>query len=311
MRKKLILVVMLCGVLLLSGCIDASREQLRDSIRARLSEPESPGPRTDYSELEESWEKTGENAGNLWDDLTEFAGDIGSEIGDGVGGIVDDLGGAISSDMSGLFDSVSSKKTEEKKEKKEDGKRSDKSDKKEKSKDAEGQIRTASDIVSLLDGDLSFTQDAALEGPYRIAYVVDGDTVKLDGFGDTRFRLIGCDTPESVAQEEYLESSGKKNTAEGKDASAFMKEYLPKDTAVYIEYDAGHEDRYGRQLIYLYADKEDGLVFVNELLLMEGYAKIFTLQPNVKYADGVFIRAQEYARDNQKGFWGTGFFAEE
>lgn len=147
--------------------------------------------------------------------------------------------------------------------------------------------------------------EEVLEGPFHILSVVDGDTIKLNEYGkDVRFRLIGIDTPESVASEEYLESSGKKNTEQGKDASSFMKSYLPKGTEVYISYDAGHEDRYGRQLIYLWKDG----VLVNELLLKEGLAKLFTLQPNVRYADTVFLEAERYARENGRGFWGTGFF---
>ena len=52
-------------------------------------------------------------------------------------------------------------------------------------------------------------------------------------------------------------------------------------------------------------------MFINELLLKEGYARLFTLQPNIKYADSKFFQAQKYARENGKGFWGTGFFEEE
>ena len=89
-----------------------------------------------------------------------------------------------------------------------------------------------------------------------------------------------------------------------------MKEYLPKGTVCYVERDVETQDRYGRELAYLYAEKDGEVVFVNELLLREGYAKLFTLQPNVKYADNKFLDAQRYARENEKGFWGTGFFEE-
>lgn len=157
--------------------------------------------------------------------------------------------------------------------------------------------------------------DPVLEGPYHVAYCYDGDTVRIQEWEGVRVRLIGVDTPESVASDEYLEKSGKQNTQEGKDASAFMKEYFPQDKVdqniVYIERDVEHKDRYDRELVYLYALKDGELVFVNELLLREGLAKLFTLQPNSKYADNKFYEAQKYARENGKGFWGTGFFEEE
>ena len=60
--------------------------------------------------------------------------------------------------------------------------------------------------------------------------VIDGDTLMLyiDGEGDKKVRLIGVDTPESVAWAEYLEKTGKENTEEGKDASEFVKTFLIK-----------------------------------------------------------------------------------
>ena len=164
------------------------------------------------------------------------------------------------------------------------------------------------------DNDEGDKEDAEplLEGPYHISYVIDGDTVKFEEWGfDVKCRLVGIDTPESTIHPDYAEKTGKQNTQEGKDASSFMKEYLPKGTVVWVERDVETQDRYGRELIYLFCEKDGEIVFVNELLLREGYAQQFTLAPNVKYADNKFLEAQRYARENKKGFWASGFFDEK
>ncbi len=142
--------------------------------------------------------------------------------------------------------------------------------------------------------------DLDLEGPYEVERVVDGDTiiVRIDG-EKTRVRLIGIDTPESVADE-----SIKENTPEGKEASEYAKNLLTGAT-VYFEYDEGRTDTYDRVLAYVYLS--DKKTMVNELLLQKGLAKTIVVQPNVKYKDRL-AEAQQSAKENNEGFWGTGFF---
>lgn len=276
--KKIIYIIALCGLLLLTGCVSGMRDDLGRAIGNRLNGPEPTKPSPDFSDTGKNLEKTGGKAGNLLDDLSGLASGIGASLGEGLSDAASSLGSAAGSDLSDA------------------GKAADgagKTGKKDKA-----------DVPSAADG-------TPLEGPLHILKVVDGDTVKFKEYGkDVRFRLIGCDTPESVAGEEYLEASGKENTAEGRDASAFMKELLPEGAAVYMEYDAERQDRYGRELVYLYTEKDGGLVMVNELLLEEGLARMLTLQPNVRYADTVFLDAQRRAAEGGRGFWGTGFFEE-
>ncbi len=113
----------------------------------------------------------------------------------------------------------------------------------------------------------------------KVKRVVDGDTFVIDN--DQKVRLIGIDTPESVASDEYLEKTGKKNTDWGKYASNYTKSLIEGKT-VYLEFDAAREDKYGRLLAYVYL--EDGRM-LQDVLLMSGYADLMTIQPNVKYAD--------------------------
>ena len=271
---------------LLAGCGSGLREQMVDEIKKDLIQPEPTKPGIDHSGLDASLDRTGESAGNLWDGLTDLASQIGREFGTGLKEVAGDIGSSAGEAVAKLGKEEDGTESGDAQDGEKDGKKA-----------SVKNPRTANGEVP--------------EGPFHIEKVVDGDTVRLKETGfdtgsDIRYRLIGIDTPESVAPEE----SGKTNTTEGKEASSFLKEYLPKGTVVYIEYDAGREDKYGRQLIYLYAEKDGELVFVNELLLKEGLARLFTLPPNVRYADNVLPEAQEYARENGRGFWGTGFFDE-
>lgn len=134
-------------------------------------------------------------------------------------------------------------------------------------------------------------------GLYSVARVVDGDTiiVTIDG-NDVKVRMIGIDTPESVAPDEYY----KENVPEGTVASDFTKELL-SGKSVYLEYDVQTEDDYGRTLAYVYLD--DGVTMVQRLLLSAGMAQTMTIQPNSKYADAFYLLQKE-AREAGAGFWG-------
>lgn len=131
-----------------------------------------------------------------------------------------------------------------------------------------------------------------LDGPYNVIKVVDGDTLIIDYDGENRYvRFIGIDTPESVNPDET------KNTEEGKIASDYTKSIITDK--IYLEYDIQKEDKYGRLLAYVYLN--DG-TFLNEKIILEGYAYILTVVPNVKYMLK-FKNAFDDARDNQRGLW--------
>lgn len=140
-----------------------------------------------------------------------------------------------------------------------------------------------------------------LYGPYQVLRVIDGDTLLLDMDGEEkRVRLIGVDTPESVNPDES------KNSKEGKIASQFTKD-LMTDAPVFLEYDVQREDDYGRTLAYVYTDR--GKTMLQDLLLEAGMATTMTIQPNSKYADRFYKKMVE-ARENNAGFWATGFFTD-
>ena len=130
---------------------------------------------------------------------------------------------------------------------------------------------------------------------YRVKKVVDGDTFWIED-GSTKglkIRLIGVDAPES-------RNSGTKETAYfGRDASDYLSSMIA-GKKVRLEYDAGHFDKYGRTLAYVYL--EDG-TFVNAELVKNGYATVMTVPPNVKYAN-TFLKLERKARFKKKGLWG-------
>lgn len=132
---------------------------------------------------------------------------------------------------------------------------------------------------------------------YKVVRVVDGDTYVISFNGkDEKIRIIGVDTPESV------HSNSTKNVPEGKIASDYVKNLLDGKT-IGLEFDVQERDKYGRLLGYVYL----GETMINKHLLEEGYAKLATFPPNVKYVDEL-TQIQTKARDNNKGFWKNNAF---
>lgn len=122
--------------------------------------------------------------------------------------------------------------------------------------------------------------------------VVDGDTIVVEmDKEEYTVRLIGINTPESVASEEYLEATGKENTAEGVYASEFLKSLMEGRTDVYLMKDVSETDKYGRLLRYVWLDMPSDSTDINEIstkmlnaiLLEQGVAEIATYEPDVQY----------------------------
>lgn len=122
----------------------------------------------------------------------------------------------------------------------------------------------------------------------NVVNVVDGDTFTLDS--GKVVRMIGIDTPETVAP-------GKPIQCYGKEASKKTEELIDGKT-VKLEKDVSETDRYNRLLRYVYVDD----IFVNEYLVAEGYAKASSYPPDIKY-QGKFTEAQRKAQEENKGLW--------
>jgi micrococcal nuclease len=148
--------------------------------------------------------------------------------------------------------------------------------------------------------------DAVKVIPATVTSIADGDTlhVKING-REEKVRLIGVNTPE-IAHPDL----GIKEEPYGKEAAAYTQKRLA-GRQVYLELDVGERDKYGRLLAYVWLEKpvndseaEVRAKMYNAELLLNGYAQIMTVPPNVKYAD-LFVKLQKEAREADKGLWGA------
>jgi micrococcal nuclease len=129
--------------------------------------------------------------------------------------------------------------------------------------------------------------------------VVDGDTIRaIVGGKEWRIRYIGMDTPETVKPNTPVEAFGPQ-------ATAANKQLLASGGELVLEKDVSETDRYGRLLRYVWVHHADGTyTFVNLELVLEGFAQVETVPPDVRYAD-VFVAAQREARAAGRGLWGV------
>jgi micrococcal nuclease len=124
----------------------------------------------------------------------------------------------------------------------------------------------------------------------RVIEVNDGDTVTIRMNGkEYRTRLIGLDAPE-MGQEPW-----------GARAQEHLRKLLKEaGWQVSVETDIVQLDKYNRLLVYLWSDNK---TMINEQMLLDGYAVLFTIQPNSKYVDRL-RKCQAMAREKRHGIWG-------
>jgi micrococcal nuclease len=137
-----------------------------------------------------------------------------------------------------------------------------------------------------------------------VVRVIDGDTIEVRieavvdgaGAGGTEVgasydvRLVGVDTPESVAPGSPVECFGEEASA--------AAEALLEGQAVRLVKDVEEADRFGRLLRYVYMGDE----LANARLVANGYATAYTYPPNVRHS-GLFVQLQREAREHERGLW--------
>ena len=124
----------------------------------------------------------------------------------------------------------------------------------------------------------------------RVARISDGDSFYCDG--GKRVRLIGIDTPE-LDQGEL-----------GQASREALRRLMPVGSEVRLETDVRETDQYRRILAYAWTDS----VMINQEMIRQGWAMLYTVPPNVRYVDRLKT-AQDSARTEGAGHWGTGGFA--
>lgn len=138
----------------------------------------------------------------------------------------------------------------------------------------------------------------------QVVRVVDGDTLKVSVPGDANatVRLIGMDTPESVAADEA------RNCEEGRIASDYTKSLVAPGQAVWLSRDVSDADRYGRLLRYVWLEQpndpaDEGEIagkMLNAILVRDGYAQVKRYKPDTTLHD-LFQRWGDEAAADGRG----------
>ena len=133
-------------------------------------------------------------------------------------------------------------------------------------------------------------------GHATVVRVVDGDTLVVRvGGTEESVRLIGIDTPETVAP-------GRPVECYGAEASDHLEALTPAGTDVRLERDVEARDVYDRLLAYVYR-AGDGL-FVNRAQVEGGYAEAKDYPPNSAHR-AELQQVQATARAGGTGLWGA------
>ena len=134
-----------------------------------------------------------------------------------------------------------------------------------------------------------------IEDGYRVARVVDGDTIQVSRNGQrTRVRLLGIDTPETVHPTDPVECFGP-------EASAFALEQLQgKDVILEFDESQPRVDQYDRTLAYVWVD---GQMF-NREALRGGYAERYRAAEGLAW-ELEFTVFEDDARERGAGLWGA------
>ncbi len=138
----------------------------------------------------------------------------------------------------------------------------------------------------------------------QVVRVVDGDTLKVSVPGDANatVRLIGMDTPESVAADEA------RNCEEGRIASDYAKSLVAPGQTVWLSRDVSDADRYGRLLRYVWLERPDDPAdegeiaekMLNAILVRDGYAQVKRYKPDTTLHD-LFQRWGDEAAADGRG----------
>lgn len=160
--------------------------------------------------------------------------------------------------------------------------------------------------VTEIDADNTVDNQESKLDAVKFIRTVDGDTIIVeDSNGEhKRVRMIGIDTPESVAQEE------ERNNEYGVMASDYTKELLTNAGTLYLEYDVDADDQYDRILAYVWLEDVDDTFnveniknsMVNAIIVENGYGIAKKYEPTVAH-DDILAELMAQAKENNIGLW--------
>lgn len=129
--------------------------------------------------------------------------------------------------------------------------------------------------------------------------VVDGDTIRVLVNGvEERVRYIGINTPERYP-------GGPETPAPFAQAATDANVALLGNSRLILEKDISERDRFGRLLRNVWIERDGSWVFVNLRLVADGFARVSTFPPDVKYLD-LLRDAERSAREGHFGLWRPG-----
>ncbi len=148
-------------------------------------------------------------------------------------------------------------------------------------------------VISLAYGIKERYSPADNKGPGKTLHVekiYDGDTIGavVDGRFE-KIRLLGIDAPE-MDQRPWG----------GKTRECLRSLISAADSRIFLEYDIERRDKYGRILAYIWTQNRK---MVNDEMMKNGCAVLFTFPPNVRYAERL-RSAQKKAQEDKAGIWG-------
>jgi len=156
--------------------------------------------------------------------------------------------------------------------------------------DSQGEVKIEEEKTYFEQSEKQGSAEQSEAGSYLVTRVIDGDTIEIEG--GKKVRYIGIDTPETVDPRKPVQCFGVEASNRNKQ--------LVEGKKVRLEKDVSEIDKYGRLLRYVYVDG----VFVNLVLVQEGFAYSYTYPPDIKYQNQ-FTEAQRLAREQKKGLWGS------
>ncbi|HKI62626.1 MAG TPA: thermonuclease family protein [Mariprofundaceae bacterium] len=122
-----------------------------------------------------------------------------------------------------------------------------------------------------------------------VSHVYDGDTFRSSR--GERVRLLGINAPEVAHNDQPGQPLGK--------TAGLRLAKLIAGKAVQLRLDRDKKDAYGRTLAQVYLP--DG-TWVNELLVREGMAQVYTFAPNFRWTASL-VQAEKLARSKELGIW--------
>lgn len=126
-------------------------------------------------------------------------------------------------------------------------------------------------------------------GKYRVEFVCDGDSLRLANGAEVR--LVGIDAPDDKDHRMHYAD----------EARVFAKKLLEGKT-IRIVLATDPVDTYGRNLAYVYIEKDGKDMFVNLELVKLGYAYAWPYKPNWAHRKEI-LAAQKEAQEKRRGLW--------